>query len=90
MNALCDVYMQGIQKLRFINKLPYLQMPGLIFRGTRPIGRNLTIKMRTKVGKSPSPVGLGTTKYTTGAGIIIVAGNVDDEASFTREMHSFI
>ncbi len=32
---------KGIQKLRFINKLPYLQMPGLISQGTRPIGRNL-------------------------------------------------
>ncbi len=83
MNALCDVYMQRDSKASLYQQATVFTNAGLDFPGHAANWPQFEyIETGRKVIKSPSPVGLEYyTKYTTGAGIIIVAGsNVDDEA----------
>ena len=83
MNALCDVYMQKDSKASLYQQASIFTNTGLDFPGHAANWPQFEyIDTGSKVIKSPSPVGLEYyTKYTTGAGIIIVAGNnVDDEA----------
>ena len=83
MDALCDVYMQRDSKVNLYQKAEMFINVGLDWVA-HPANWTLFEYMETgrKVIPAPSPPGLEYyTKYTTGAGIIIVAGkDVDDEA----------
>ncbi len=83
MDALCDVYMQKDSKASLYQQATVFTNTGLDFPGHAANWPQFEyIETGRTVIQSPSPAGLEYyTKYTTGAGIIIVAGgNVDDEA----------
>ena len=86
MNALCDVYLQKDSKVNLFQKAQMFINRGLDWVA-HPANWTLFEYIETgrNVIAAPSPAGLEYyTKYTTGAGIMIVAGdNVDDEALLT-------